>query len=114
MKDNYFVVLQLPSDSQLTYQDTNPKSFWKKAAGAISMGKAKIVSRRQDTGVSEELRSHAKSINYFSTYVLVCMRLGKKKDKSSILKKAAKKVKGKESATVIDATDQFRLVTAAP
>ena len=112
--ENYFVVLQLPKDRELKFTGGNndPKNFWGKAARAIAAGKAKLISRRPDTGVSEELQSYAKKKKKFKTYILVNMQLDKREEKSTIFKKAAQRISGSKKATIIDTTDKFTLITA--
>ena len=112
MMENYFVVLQLPGSKELKLTDGNDsaKNFWGKAANAISKGRARIVSRRQDTGVSEEIRSHSKKVNRFKTYVLVNMRLAKKDRKDIIFAKAAECIAASSTAAVIETTEDFQLL----
>lgn len=112
MTENYFVVLQLPGTKELklTEGNSSAKNFWGKAANAIGKGKAKIVSRRQDTGVSEEVRSHAKQVSRFKTYVLVNMRLGKRTKNDEIFAKAAQCINNSNTAAVIETNDDFQLL----
>ncbi|MGQ2985175.1 hypothetical protein [Flavobacterium sp.] len=107
MMENYFVVLQLPGRGfGLSSNTKNPKHFWGRAVDAIVSGKAKIVSRRNDTGVSEDLANHTKKEKKRKTYVLLNLRLRKREGESSILRKAARSLDGKSSATIIDMTDK--------
>lgn len=113
MMENYFVVLQLPERGfELASNTKDPKNFWNKAVSAIGRGKAKIVSRRSDTGVSEDLANHIEKKKKRKTYVLLNLRLRKREGQSSILKKAARCLIGKNKAIIIDATDKFSLITA--
>lgn len=112
MTENYFVVLQLPGTKELklTEGSSSAKNFWSKAANAISKGKARIVSRRQDTGVSEEVRSHAKQVSRFKTYILVNMRLGKSAKNDVIFAKAAKCISESSTAAVVETNEDFQLL----
>ena len=114
MMENYFVVLQLPDIMGLEFlgSNKNTENFLSKAAQAIGSGKAKLVSRRNDTGVSEELKSFAKKENKFKTYILLTICLGKREGKSTIFKKAMQSLSGHKKAMVIDTTDNFTLVAA--
>jgi hypothetical protein len=111
---NYFVVLQLPESCKINFTGNNvhPVHFWDEAANAISSGKAKIISKRKDTGVSEELRLHVQKVNKFKTYVLINMCLTPSEDKAAIYKKAAQYILMHNSATIIESEPNFQLVAA--
>lgn len=109
----YFIVLHLPGSEELKFvEGISPENFWKTVSDAITKNTAKIVSVRPDTGVSEELRSH---IGYkkFDTYFLFYMMLTREetKDHGIILKKANDLLQIGNYEAVIDADDNFQLVT---
>lgn len=54
-KDHYFIILQLPVFRGVGVSCPQA-GFLQKALGAIRKGCASIVSKRADTGVSEEFR----------------------------------------------------------
>lgn len=112
--ETYFVVLQLPGSAELKFVDGkySPENFWNYAINVISRGKSDIVSVRQDTGVSEELRSHAECSRQFETYVLFYLMLSKDeaRDKNAILKKVSDLMKVANYEMVIDANDNYQLV----
>jgi hypothetical protein len=112
--ENYFVVLQLPESCKfnVTQSDTNFVHYWSKVADAINGGKAKIVSKRQDTGVSEELRTHVQKVNKFKTYVLFNMCLAPGEDIAAIYQKAAQYILKNNNATIIESEPKFQLVAA--
>ena len=113
MAQDYFVVLEIPGSKSFRFieEDTNTKNFWGKAAEAICKGKAKIVSRRQDTGVSEEVRSHAKGVRKrFKTYIIVNMKLGKRAKNDVIFAKAAKYISDSNTASVVEVNEEFQLL----
>lgn len=111
--ENYFVVLQLPERGfELAANTKDPKNFWGRAVAAIGRGNARIISRRSDTGVSDDLVNYTKKEKKRKTYVLLNLRLRKREGRSSILRKAARCLSGKNSATIIDMTDKFSLITA--
>jgi len=111
--ENYFVVLELPEIKELKFTEGNSShhNFWDRAANAIGKGKAKIISKRQDTGVSEEVRQHVEAMRKFSTFVLVNMPLEKGSKETTIFKKAARCIANHKCATVIDATDRFQMLS---
>jgi len=109
----YFVVLQLPGSCGLKFIDGNsPEHFWKTASCAVNSREAKIVSVRPDTGVSEELREHACGKD-FASYFIFYMMLDKNeiKNQDLILQKAADILKIGNYEALIDADDNFQLVT---
>jgi len=113
--EHYFVVLELPGGQELKFKEGkySPKNFWRFTADTIAQGKAKIISRRQDTGISEELRRHVNKIRKFRTYVLVHMQLCKQDwtDENGIFKKIAEWIRIPCHDLVIDTSDNFQLVT---
>jgi len=115
MKEHYFVVLELPGGKELKFEDEkrSPKNFWAKTANVISQGKAKIISKRQDTGISEDLRRHLVHNNRFTTYVLAHMHLAKEecKNEKVIFMNVAEWLNSPTHETVIDTADNFQLVT---
>jgi len=117
MTQHYFLVLELPGGEELKFSDgtTSPKNFWDKAAKSVKQGKAKLICRRQDTGIAEEFRKHIKSVKTFRTYVLVQMDLQKNDftSKKNVFKKAAQYIEKPEHELVIDNADNFQLVTVA-
>jgi hypothetical protein len=111
MTEQYFVVLQLPGGSKPRFTGkNNTPNFWGKASDAISSGKARIVSRRQDTGISEELRSFAEKEKSFKTYVLLNLFLTPNTKDEIIFRKAVHHLNACLRPTVIDTTEKFELV----
>lgn len=112
--ETYFVVLQLPGSTELKFIDGkySPENFWHYAATVIGNGKSDIISVRQDTGVSEELRSHADCSRKFETYILFYLMLSKDeiRDKNTILRKISDLLKVANYEFVIDANDNYQLV----
>lgn len=51
-KDHYFIILQLPVFRGVGPVSCPQAGFLQKALGAIRKGRANIVSKRADTGVS--------------------------------------------------------------
>ena len=113
--EHYFMVLELPGGAELKFVEgkTSPKNFWDKAAHSIKTGKAKLISSRKDTGISEELRKHVKSVNTFKTYVLVHMDIDVNKfaSRKETYKKISKLIASPQHETVIDTAENFQLVT---
>ena len=114
---HYFIVLQLDSRSRLRLEDgrTAPMNFWAKTISQIKEKKAKLLCRRNDTGVSEEVREHAKRSGRFSTYVLFTLKLKKKElaDESTILNKAAALAEHACEVEVVDNNSKFELIAAS-
>lgn len=109
----YFVVLKLPGGEELKFTDgSSPQYFWQHVSKTIQNGNAKIVSARTDTGVSEELRSHLKC-NCFETYFLFYLMMNKSEIKNHelIFEKANDLLKVGNYEMVIDASDNFQVVT---
>ena len=111
----YFVVLKLPGSEELKFTEGNhsPENFWNKAHHHINEGNSPIVSIRQDTGISEELRQRAERSNGFETYFLFYLTLEREetRDEKLIRKKAADLLKVANYEAVIEANDDFQLVT---
>lgn len=110
--ENYFVVIQLPYEFKA---DAKGKikycKRWKQFAENAGNVKLKIISRRKDTGVSEEVRSHTASLNSFAAYILLNIKLSSKeiKNEYSILKKAAIQLRKGGQNVLVDANDKFSL-----
>lgn len=113
MKDHCFVVLELPGGEELKYVDEkSPQSFWRSVAQTIDEGRAKIISKRQDTGISEELRSHVAATGKYTTYVLVDMHVHPGRcDNRQIFKRVSSWLTGPGHHKVIDNGTNFQLVT---
>jgi len=113
--EHYFVVLELPGGKELKFKEgrCSPKNFWKVASETIAQGKAVIISKRKDTGVSEELRSHLSKIKKFSTYVLVHMQFTALESvtECDIFNKIAQWIVVQNREVVIDTGHNFQLVT---
>lgn len=107
------MVLELPGSCGLKFIDGNsPEHFWEQVSLAIKAGKAKVISARTDTGVSEELRDYAKD-KEFSSYFIFYMMMEKKdvKNKDFILQKAGDILTIGNQETLIDSDSNFQLVT---
>ena len=114
---HYFIVLQLDSRSRLRHSEgtTAPVNFWAKTFRQIKNKKAKLLCRRDDTGVSEELQEHVKRSKRFRTYVLFSLKLKKKEleNVDAILDKAAALAQTAGNLEVIDNNSKFELIAAA-
>jgi hypothetical protein len=113
--EHYFIVLELPGGKELRFRKgmCSPKNFWDRAAETIARGDAKIISKRKDTGVSEELRTHLGNINKFTTYVLVHMHFTTTEcaTECDVFNKIAQWLITPKSEVVIDTGKNFQLVT---
>ncbi|MXN93158.1 hypothetical protein GR160_18170 [Flavobacterium sp. Sd200] len=113
--EHYFVVLELPGGEELKFKEgrNSPDDFWETAAGIIDRGEAQIISKRQDTGVSEELRKHLKNIKKFTTFVLVHTHFCSSEflNEKDIFKKLSRWLHLPKRELVIDTADNFQLVT---
>lgn len=113
--EHYFVVLELPGGEELKFSESRycPDDFWEKAADIIDRGEARIISRRQDTGVSEELRKYLVNIKKFTTFVLVHMQFCTHDflNEKDIFKKLSRWLSSSNHDLVIDTADNFQLVT---
>ena len=80
MMENYFVVIQLPMDDRMNKEliIKGQENIWRDIVQKVNVGKAKLISKRQDTGVSEELMAHSKKTKRFATYVLLSIKLSAK------------------------------------
>jgi len=109
----YFVVFQLPKSKKHSFIECidTPEVFWKDAAAAVRSGKLKIISKRADTGISEELREHVEKSGNYRSYILVNMELGVGDKKSAIFKKLTETFVHEEKAEIIEANNNFQLVT---
>lgn len=109
----YFVVLQLPGSDELKFSEghTCPRDFWKKAKKDLADKKCEIVSIRQDTGISEELRAHLAGLNGFTTYLIFNARLSREQagDKSYLLSLADKMIENAHQE-LVDSNEHFQLV----
>jgi len=113
--EHYFVVLELPGGEELKFEKgkDSPENFWKMAADAVNRGKANIICKRQDTGVSEELRKYLQHVKKFTTFVLVHMHFHATEflNEKLVFKKLSKWLTTPSPKIVIDAADNFQLVT---
>jgi hypothetical protein len=113
--DTYFVVIELPGGSELKFTESkySPDNFWVTAASALQMGEVHIVSRREDTGVSEELRKHITTLSKFTTFILAQITLCKNEllCNTTIFTKTADWIVLSDKEVVIDEDANFQLVT---
>jgi len=112
MNKHFFIVFELPGGAELKFEENkkSPCNFWKQTADQIKNGKAKIISKRNDTGISEELRNHVLNTNKFTTYVLAYLHLPECNERA-IFKKVAHWLTSSKHETVIDTAENFQLVT---
>lgn len=109
-KDQYFIILQLPVFRGVGPVSCPQAGFLQKALSAIRKGRASIVSKRADTGVSEELRAHASGTKRFTNYLLIQLYLDKEDHSDSvILDKVAASLLSVADATVVELADRFCL-----
>ena len=114
MKEHFFIVFELPGGAELKFKENkkSPCDFWVHTANIIETGKAKIISKRKDTGISEELRNHVSKTNKFTTYVLAHLFFNPQNcNERDIYKKVAHWLKSPSHETVIDTAENFQLVT---
>jgi len=113
MPQNYFIVFELPVEPEFLLNESIESSehFWTKAKKAINKGTAKVISCRQDTGVSEDLRKHVSQINTFTTFVLVTMPMENVNNTNTIYKKASRSMIKPAFVNIIDKAENFQLVT---
>lgn len=112
--ENYFVVLHLPGGKRLKVKEGNKSSehFWNKAVHAIGSGKARLISRRQDTGATDDIRLDAAKARRFKTYVVLNVLLDSSDAVDKIFKKAAKHLSGrKKTTTIIETAENYQLLT---
>ena len=111
---NHFIVLQLPGSRglRLTEGAKSPAKFWAKAVTLIKNGKAKLICRRCDTGVSEELRGHIRKLERFTTYLLLDMELNQDElqNQKAIFEKAVIQLSDASQELVIDNDEKFQLI----
>ncbi len=111
--ENYFIILQLPFivDSQ-SFITKNQSCFWQESVNATVYRKLKLISRRKDTGVSEEFRDYIKKTKNFASYILLDMELtnGEVLNNSSLYKKAMQYLKKGDSKIIIDTAEKFNLL----
>lgn len=112
MNEHFFIVFELPGGAELKFEENkkSPCNFWIQTADLIKNGKAKIISKRKDTGISEDLRNHVLHTNKFTTYVLAHLLLNDCSERD-IFKKVAHWLTSPKHETVIDTADNFQLVT---
>lgn len=111
MQQQYFVVLELPNGSDPINNTIHcPVDYWTKAAHAIGQGKAKMISRRQDTGVSEDLHKYLQHIKTFTTFVLVTMPLCNDQSINTIFEQASQYVASPVTKIVVDGAENFQLL----
>ena len=69
---HYFILLELPGGSELKFNsgDESPDDFWRNAVRSIRKGRANLICRRQDTGVSEALHKYMLTANHFTTFMV--------------------------------------------
>jgi len=111
MQQQYFVVLELPDGSDFINNTTHcPVDYWIKAAQAIEQGKAKMISRRQDTGVCEDLRKYLQHIKTFTTFILVTLPLCIDQSNNTIFEQASQYIANPVTKIVVDGAENFQLV----
>lgn len=111
--EHYFVVLHFPGGKKLRLGEKNkrPQNIINKALLALGTGKARLVSRRQDTGATDDIRNHARD-GRFKNYLLVNMPLDQTDCPQNIFTKVATHLTGKRTnPTLIDASENYQLLT---
>jgi len=72
----YFIVLEMPqSGLHSTEEKRWDANFCGAMARSLEEGNAKVISVRNDTGISEELRSYACQIKKFTTFLILQISL---------------------------------------
>ena len=115
--EHYFILLELPGGSELKFNAGNksPDDFWRNAVRSIRKGRANLICRRQDTGVSEALHTYMLTARHFTTFMLADLQMQRNEscDKKIILYKMVQSIIHTEHETVIENCDRFQLVTCA-
>jgi hypothetical protein len=113
--ETYFVVIELPGGDELRFLEGkySPENFWPAAVLAVNNGEAQIICSREDTGVSEDLRKHISTLGKFTTFILAQISLCSKDIycEKTIYRKTADWITFSDSEMVIDADNNFQLVT---
>jgi hypothetical protein len=78
---------------------------------AIGNGKARLVSRKQDTGATDDIRLDAGKARRFKTYVVLNVLLDSGDAVDKIFKKAVKKLSGPKTTNIIEITENYQLLT---
>lgn len=117
MRNYYFIVLQLPESCKSVFENVknSPANFLAKAAKSIAERKAKLLSMRCDTGISEDLRNHVETTAEFTTYLLLEIPLEHYEvlEEEIVFNKAAALLRKPCAAELIDKDERFQLITCA-
>ena len=112
---NYFVVVELPGGEELRFLNgkSSTNDFWLKAAEAINSGAASVICNREDTGVCEEFRKYIKTLQKFTTFILVnlCLCPDGLVNNVDIYNKFIDNTGLAHQESVIDEAHNFQLVT---
>jgi len=108
----YFLVLEIHDDNVISKQDGDTENICANAARAINCGNASIICVRNDTGISEELRSYARKVHKYTTFILLQIHASKSEllNSSSLFKKVQAWLKSSCHTEVIHTEDTYRLI----
>ena len=113
--EHYFILLELPGGRELKFSVGNksPTDFWRNTVRSIRKGRAKLICRRQDTGLSEALRKYMLRANHFTTFLFADLKMKRSEscDKKVIMDKTVASITNTEHETVIDTNLDFQLIT---
>ncbi|MFP9099238.1 hypothetical protein ACLI09_09305 [Flavobacterium sp. RHBU_24] len=72
----YFIVLEMPASGRHSADEERwDKNLCSTMVRSIEEGNAKVISVRNDTGISEELRNYACKIKKFTTFLILQVTL---------------------------------------
>lgn len=108
----YFLLLEIHDDYIAAGQIEGQDNICANAARAITCGSASIICVRNDTGISEELRSYAKRLKTFTTFILLQVHASKSElvNNSRLFRKIHAWLKSACHSEVIHTEETYRLI----
>lgn len=108
----YFLVLEIHDENAIIEQDAESENICANAALAITNGNASIICVRNDTGISEELRTYARKLKKYTTFILLQVNASKGEllNSSSLLKKVYAWLKSACHTEVVHTEETYRLI----
>lgn len=108
----YFLLLEIHEDYATASHDKEQDNICAHAARAITCGSASIICVRNDTGVSEELRSYAKRLKKFTTFILLQVHASQSElvNNSRLFRKIHTWLKSACHTEVIHTEETYRLI----
>lgn len=109
----YFIVLEMPGNGRNAADEAQWDNLCSTVARSIEAGNAKVISVRNDTGISEELRGYAQHVKKFTTFLILQVSLSPREfnTRSELNKKIMKWLCNTCNTHLVHSEENYELIS---